>query len=756
MAQQWFYARGGQKAGPITSKQLREMAAAGGLRPTDLVWTEGMEQWKEARLVKGLFASAQADAHASADQRSDGPTAADGQVDSSLALDRLRERLTQHARSIPHHGLGELGAEIEVRKGYRIPIYRIDWTTLFERRDVVPRQVPQDGSRSVPPPAVHPENLDPWKLQLPPAIDFKGGSSEFPVPGSESIQGCAECRANGVVCCDSCQGQRSVRCGHCGGGGWVQCAACSGMGQTVQFRAVQRTRVCSNVGRLAKAHGTGAFGTGGTCRGGWNEYGNPCHKCNGTGVEHYISNEMYQAPCLACSARGQHPCQSCGGGGAVCCSRCGGHGGITCPVCQGHQRMLHYLAVIRTNETREESATTPALDCPAEAIRGLDPGSDFRKALTRSCQDAQIDLTLDRKFIPLIRLIRELRDKLHAHSTGHLRRVGDRLTVSEAHVVRLEYTFAGKVYIAWFPGEEGPIYAPISPVTDSVLRLIEEAMTSWDSGRQNEAVEAIRRILAMSKRSPECGAVWHAEEHRLPEELKRRASKFSVLFWMHGFGLRAKMLKFFYNDRNESESSHKVGHYSVGGFHDKPWIVRLLAGLGFASLGFLIWGLNAQAIWTMLGLRGDDVQAAIITVGYIAVIFAAVAVARWLPLAEMAAHGPPVVGQSSANRWLIGVLTGVGSGSICFIASIVLLRNLESALGRELSSLIIPAVLANALVAGFVGLRIARAVPPVKGPSIEEIGGVGASPVPPPGTRKGAPDGPGSLATPLFETDRSA
>lgn len=55
MAQQWYYARGDQRTGPITSKQLKTLAASGGLRPTDLVWAEGMEQWKEARLVQGLF-----------------------------------------------------------------------------------------------------------------------------------------------------------------------------------------------------------------------------------------------------------------------------------------------------------------------------------------------------------------------------------------------------------------------------------------------------------------------------------------------------------------------------------------------------------------------------------------------------------------------------------------------------------------------------------------------------------------------------
>lgn len=52
MAQQWSYARGGQKSGPITSKQLRELAAVGGLLPADLVRAEGMGQQKEFLMVE--------------------------------------------------------------------------------------------------------------------------------------------------------------------------------------------------------------------------------------------------------------------------------------------------------------------------------------------------------------------------------------------------------------------------------------------------------------------------------------------------------------------------------------------------------------------------------------------------------------------------------------------------------------------------------------------------------------------------------
>jgi NAD-dependent dihydropyrimidine dehydrogenase PreA subunit len=51
----WFYARNGQQVGPLSSTQLRELAAAGTLTPADLVWREGTPKWLAASKVKGLF-----------------------------------------------------------------------------------------------------------------------------------------------------------------------------------------------------------------------------------------------------------------------------------------------------------------------------------------------------------------------------------------------------------------------------------------------------------------------------------------------------------------------------------------------------------------------------------------------------------------------------------------------------------------------------------------------------------------------------
>ena len=51
----FYYSRQGQRLGPVSSKQLRKMAATGQLHPTDLVWIEAKQEWIPATKVKGLF-----------------------------------------------------------------------------------------------------------------------------------------------------------------------------------------------------------------------------------------------------------------------------------------------------------------------------------------------------------------------------------------------------------------------------------------------------------------------------------------------------------------------------------------------------------------------------------------------------------------------------------------------------------------------------------------------------------------------------
>lgn len=51
----WLYAVDGEQNGPISSKELRNLAEAGQLGADDLVWKDGLKNWVPAKCVRGLF-----------------------------------------------------------------------------------------------------------------------------------------------------------------------------------------------------------------------------------------------------------------------------------------------------------------------------------------------------------------------------------------------------------------------------------------------------------------------------------------------------------------------------------------------------------------------------------------------------------------------------------------------------------------------------------------------------------------------------
>lgn len=52
---EWYYARDNKQMGPVSSVELKRLAAAGELEPEHLVWREGMAEWTLAGNVRGLF-----------------------------------------------------------------------------------------------------------------------------------------------------------------------------------------------------------------------------------------------------------------------------------------------------------------------------------------------------------------------------------------------------------------------------------------------------------------------------------------------------------------------------------------------------------------------------------------------------------------------------------------------------------------------------------------------------------------------------
>jgi GYF domain 2 len=55
MAEMWYYTTEGKQMDPVSMKELKRLVGDGTLKPTDMVWREGMARWIRASSVKELF-----------------------------------------------------------------------------------------------------------------------------------------------------------------------------------------------------------------------------------------------------------------------------------------------------------------------------------------------------------------------------------------------------------------------------------------------------------------------------------------------------------------------------------------------------------------------------------------------------------------------------------------------------------------------------------------------------------------------------
>jgi GYF domain 2/Domain of unknown function (DUF4190) len=55
----WYFLRDGGQFGPLSWQDLWRHGQKGELRPADLVWTEGMPEWRTAASIPGLFPASQ-------------------------------------------------------------------------------------------------------------------------------------------------------------------------------------------------------------------------------------------------------------------------------------------------------------------------------------------------------------------------------------------------------------------------------------------------------------------------------------------------------------------------------------------------------------------------------------------------------------------------------------------------------------------------------------------------------------------------
>jgi GYF domain 2 len=92
MTGQYFFAHGETKHGPYTADQMRDLATAGKIQRTDLVWQEGMKLRFQAALVEFLFEDSAAATETDDSVKSQGEPAAATEAPPEPTADRVFEK----------------------------------------------------------------------------------------------------------------------------------------------------------------------------------------------------------------------------------------------------------------------------------------------------------------------------------------------------------------------------------------------------------------------------------------------------------------------------------------------------------------------------------------------------------------------------------------------------------------------------------------------------------------------------------------
>ena len=99
----WYYSVDGQKLGPVSGRDLKRLAASGEIKPSSLVWKQGMANWAAAKGVKGLFADPSD--HASASEKPQTPP----KIDSKAGATKPNSSESARSSSDPPDNAGEGG-----------------------------------------------------------------------------------------------------------------------------------------------------------------------------------------------------------------------------------------------------------------------------------------------------------------------------------------------------------------------------------------------------------------------------------------------------------------------------------------------------------------------------------------------------------------------------------------------------------------------------------------------------------------------
>lgn len=178
------------------------------------------------------------------------------------------------------------------------------------------------------------------------------------------------------------------------------------------------------------------------------------------------------------------------------------------------------------------AALAPPDGCPAEAVNLLDSDTDFRQRHTRTTLGTAATID-DWRLPPTAEAaVVTLRSEEASRATLERRPAGERVRVLTAPVYWLDYTFGGRGYAAWLPGEGWSVYAPASPLTKRAEELMDEAETAWAKGDRRVTLRSLRMALDMGKKCDRCQQAIGRRRSAIPDDVYDEAGKFDLLHWL--------------------------------------------------------------------------------------------------------------------------------------------------------------------------------------------------------------------------------
>jgi len=577
MAEQWYYGRDGQHAGPVTSQRLKELADNGDLQPSDLVWKEGLSEWIPAKKINGLFSQTErldtktgllpftsttntvavSCGGCGARYKVDEAAVVGGRVKCRACGNRIlagqekeesvefpipnvvvasrelteeeaqiiRRRLSAFARSIPHHDIDEFGMAITISGTRLVPCYRIDLQTLYERRVVEQREAPYTGSE-VPPFEVNNENIDPWEYQFVSRTEFEEFRDELRVDNSQSVQDCGECDRTGAVPCPDCEGHGQVCCPECDGSAAVACPQCRGRGAVQQERSVPVEKacwVCNGTGQPSEHIQNVGLA-------------NRCGHCRGLGKYTDYVSEYYDTPCGYCRTTGHVQCGVCRASGAVTCDTCNGETRITCTRCDGRTQLVSFLVIVRTLTPSSLSKIT--IDGEIEdhtqslLTSKIDGESDMPVVETAAAVEISSELgeLPEAAAIPVLKdTIQELLANASAKLGEDNRVAYQSLAIRQTVAAKIHYSFEDREYVACLLGQDASPLPLRNPFTDLAESSLEAAITSWRQREKQRAIENLNVSRAIATQDEMSQTILDENQEQIPVGLKTAAAATSVM-----------------------------------------------------------------------------------------------------------------------------------------------------------------------------------------------------------------------------------